>query len=73
MLSQLFSALFTVIIGVGGCVGYFYGSNWLLDHLLPAERDGAGLQDRKATPEEIETVIDGIDVNFLVAEPNLRN
>ena len=46
MLSQLFSALFTVIIGVGGCVGYFYGSNWLLDHLLPAERDGAGLQDR---------------------------
>ncbi len=32
---QLFSALFTVLIGVGGCFAYFYGSNWLLDRALP--------------------------------------
>ena len=25
-----------VVIGVGGCLGYFYGSNLLLDSLLPA-------------------------------------
>jgi alpha-glucoside transport system permease protein len=37
MFSQVFSAFATVLIGVGGCVGYFYGSNWLLDRLLPAD------------------------------------
>jgi alpha-glucoside transport system permease protein len=37
MLSQILTALFTIVIGVGGCVGYFYGSNWLLDRLLPAD------------------------------------
>lgn len=46
MLSQFLFAAFTVALGVGGCFGYFYGSNWLLDRLFPAERDGAGLQDR---------------------------
>jgi alpha-glucoside transport system permease protein len=46
MLLQVISAVITVIIGVGGCVGYFYGSNWLLDRLLPAERGGTGLNDR---------------------------
>ena len=45
MLSQVLSALITVVIGVGGCVGYFYGSNWLLDHVFPAET-GEGLNDR---------------------------
>lgn len=37
MLSQAFYALFTVVLGVGGCVGYFYGSNWLLDRIFPAD------------------------------------
>ena len=41
MLEQLLSALLTVVIGVGGCVAYFYGSNYLLDVMFPAEgRDG---------------------------------
>lgn len=37
MTSQIFSALLTVLIGVGGCIGYFYGSNALLDKLLPID------------------------------------
>jgi alpha-glucoside transport system permease protein len=36
MMSQVFSALLTVFIGVGGCIVYFFGSNWLLDRALPA-------------------------------------
>jgi len=41
MLEQLGSALVTVVLGVGGCVAYFYGTNFLLDRLFPAEgRDG---------------------------------
>lgn len=40
MLWQILSAALTVIIGVGGCIGYFYGSNWLLDRLFPAEAAG---------------------------------
>ena len=36
-MEQLASAFGTVIVGVLGCVAYFYGSNWLLDRLLPAE------------------------------------
>ncbi len=36
MLSQIFWAVFTVIVGVGGCIGYFYSSNLLLDRLFPA-------------------------------------
>jgi alpha-glucoside transport system permease protein len=30
------SALVTIVIGVGGCLGYFYGSNLLLDRIFPA-------------------------------------
>jgi|JI10StandDraft_1071094.scaffolds.fasta_scaffold35254_2 alpha-glucoside transport system permease protein len=37
MTSQIFSAFITVLIGVGGCIGYFYGSNALLDRLLPID------------------------------------
>jgi alpha-glucoside transport system permease protein len=37
MLSQVVYAVITVLIGVGGCIGYFYGSNWLLDRILPAD------------------------------------
>lgn len=45
MLSLIFSALIAVVFGVGGCVGYYYTSNWLLDHAFPAET-GEGLNDR---------------------------
>ena len=37
MLAQALNAIITVILGVGGCVAYFYGSNWLLDRALPAD------------------------------------
>ena len=37
MLEQMFSAAVTVVIGVAGCIGYFYGSNFLLDRLFPAD------------------------------------
>lgn len=41
MFEQLASALITVVLGVGGCVAYFYGTNYLLDWLFPSEsRDG---------------------------------
>ncbi len=36
MATQLLSALVTIIVGVGGCLLYFYGSNLLLDRILPA-------------------------------------
>ncbi len=36
MAEQTIYAFFTVIIGVGGCFGYFYGSNWLLDRIFSA-------------------------------------
>ena len=42
-MEQLASALGTVIIGVIGCVAYFFGTNWLLDKIYPAEA---------ATPEK---------------------
>ncbi|MCB1377741.1 MAG: sugar ABC transporter permease [Alphaproteobacteria bacterium] len=49
MFWQLFSALATVVIGVGGCVGYFYGSNLLLDRLFPAgtSNDEAAIRNLK--------------------------
>ncbi len=36
MLLQMVYAIITVIVGVGGCLGYFYLSNMLLDMALPA-------------------------------------
>ncbi len=36
MTAQILYAFITVILGVGGCFGYFYGSNWLLDKMFPA-------------------------------------
>jgi alpha-glucoside transport system permease protein len=37
MAGQVLSAIITILIGVGGCLIYFWGSNWLLDRLLPAD------------------------------------
>jgi alpha-glucoside transport system permease protein len=36
MLTQIMSAVITVILGVAGCAGYFYGSNKLLDLIFPS-------------------------------------
>ena len=37
MAQQLLYALFTVVLGVGGCLGYFWGANYLLDRIFPAD------------------------------------
>lgn len=34
---QLINALIVMVIGVALCAGYFWGSNWLLDKLLPGK------------------------------------
>jgi alpha-glucoside transport system permease protein len=49
MTSQLLSALLTVVIGVGGCLFYFWGSNTLLDRLLPvdASNDSRAIRNLK--------------------------
>ena len=36
MAAQIFSAIFVIIIGVGGCVAYFWGANKLLDLTFPS-------------------------------------
>ncbi|RWB23069.1 MAG: sugar ABC transporter permease [Mesorhizobium sp.] len=36
MAAQIFSAIFVIIIGVGGCVAYFWGANKLLDVVFPS-------------------------------------
>ncbi|MEZ5913731.1 MAG: sugar ABC transporter permease [Paracoccaceae bacterium] len=42
-------ALVTVVIGIGGCVGYFYASNVILDRVLfPAKGDKAGRNINRA-------------------------
>jgi alpha-glucoside transport system permease protein len=49
MMSQILSALLTVVVGVGGCIVYFFGSNWMLDRLLPANssNDAAAVRNLK--------------------------
>ncbi len=42
-MDQAFLALFTIVIGVGGCVGYFWASNLFLDKVIfPARGPEAG-------------------------------
>jgi len=36
MASQIISAIFVIIIGVGGCVAYFWGANKALDLIFPS-------------------------------------
>ena len=36
MAAQIFSAIFVIIVGVGGCVAYFWGANRLLDMIFPS-------------------------------------
>jgi alpha-glucoside transport system permease protein len=47
--AQIFSALITILIGVGGCLVYFFGSNWLLDRALPvsASNDATAVRNLK--------------------------
>lgn len=41
--------LITIIVGVGGCIGYFYFSNQLLDKVIfPAKGDKAGININRA-------------------------
>ena len=36
MASQLLFAVFTILVGVGGCVAYFWSANKLLDLVFPS-------------------------------------
>ncbi len=49
MTTQLLSALLTIVIGVGGCLAYFYASNLLLDRIFPASasNDAAAVRNLK--------------------------
>ena len=41
--------LITILVGVGGCVGYFYFSNQILDKVIfPATGDNAGRNINRA-------------------------
>jgi len=41
--------LITIVVGVSGCVGYFYGANLLMDKvLLPAKGPNAGRNINRA-------------------------
>jgi alpha-glucoside transport system permease protein len=49
MATQLLSALVTILIGVGGCLAYFYASNLALDRIFPAgvKNDAAAVRNLK--------------------------
>ena len=36
MAAQIFSAIFVIVVGVGGCVAYFWGANKALDLVFPS-------------------------------------
>jgi alpha-glucoside transport system permease protein len=47
--AQIISAVLTIVIGVGGCLIYFFGSNFLLDKALPvsASNDAKAVKNLK--------------------------
>ena len=49
MTANLLMAFVTIVIGVGGCLAYFYGSNTLLDKALPvsASNDDRSIRNLK--------------------------
>mmetsp|Transcript_23056 Transcript_23056/g.39183 ORF Transcript_23056/g.39183 Transcript_23056/m.39183 type:complete len:155 (-) Transcript_23056:4-468(-) len=48
-MNPAFQGLITIIIGVGGCIGYFYFSNQFLDKVLyPAKGENAGRNINRA-------------------------
>jgi alpha-glucoside transport system permease protein len=54
MTFQLLYALMTIVVGVGGCLAYFYGSNELLDRVLPV---GAANDDRAIRNLKLQSTI----------------
>jgi len=54
MIAQLIYALATVLIGVGGCLAYFWGSNAALDALLPVK---AANDDRSIRNLKLQSTI----------------
>ena len=49
-MSPIIQGILTIVIGVGGCITYFYASNWVLDHLIfPAREDDRGRNINRAT------------------------
>ncbi|MBN9886534.1 carbohydrate ABC transporter permease [Salipiger abyssi] len=49
-MSPIVQGILTIIIGVGGCIGYFYASNILLDRVIfPPKTDDQGRNIRRAT------------------------
>jgi len=40
MFQQMLAAIGVMVLGVAGCAAYFYGSNWLLDRVLPYRGSG---------------------------------
>jgi len=54
-MEQILSAIFAIIVGVGSMALYFYGTNYLLDMLLPdrAEANGTVLESREKQREAI--------------------
>jgi alpha-glucoside transport system permease protein len=42
MIEQIVGAILTVLIGVAGCVVYFWGTNWLLDRFLATNQSMTG-------------------------------
>ncbi len=48
-MEQALQALLVIVAGMGGCIGYFYLSNAVLDHLLfPARGPQIGRNIRRA-------------------------
>ncbi|KAF0677497.1 carbohydrate ABC transporter permease [Profundibacterium mesophilum] len=48
-MSPIFQGILTIIIGVGGCIGYFYFSNLILDRVIfPARGEKAGRNINRA-------------------------
>ncbi|MDO6585913.1 sugar ABC transporter permease [Salipiger sp. 1_MG-2023] len=49
-MSPMLQGILTIIIGVGGCLAYFYGSNLILDRVIfPPRSDDQGRNIRRAT------------------------
>ena len=48
-MSPILQGILTILIGVVGCVGYFYGSNWVLDKVIyPAKGPNIGRNINRA-------------------------
>ena len=58
MLEQLLWAVVTIVLGVGGCFGYFYGSNLLLDqHLSGACRRHVAARHRNLKIQSVDPAL----------------